>query len=712
MKTAASQKISTAPRLPILWIYFGLIAGTILIYWPVHKFDFVAFDDSDFVTANSHVQAGLTWDSFKWAWHSEVARNWHPITMLTHMLDCQLFELNAGGHHLTNLVFHTANVVLLFFVFQRMTGAIWRSAFVAALFAWHPLHVESVAWIAERKDVLSTFFLFLTLWSYVRYAQTKSSRFYALALLLFALGLMSKPMLVTAPFVFLLLDYWPLRRSPYSMKLMVEKIPFFALSSVLCVITFFIQQHGGAVQATASLPLISRFENALVSYVRYIGKLFWPESLTALYLRSGGWPLWIVALAAAGLIIVSIIAFKQWRSRPWLGVGWCWFLGMLVPVIGIVQVGMQSMADRFTYAPLIGLFIIVAWGGSELAARWRLPKSSVIFIAAILLTICMGLTAHQVGYWKDSETLFTRMIAVNPNNFMAHYNLGNVYSRQKRYDDALAQYQKAVEAEPNYAEARNNYGGLLLDLKRYDEAIQQYRDAIRVNPQYLYYFNLANALADAASARKDANQFAEAERTYAQALALNPKSAEVHVNLALTWEAQGRDAEAIAEYREALQLNPALESAHIALGNILSRIGKLDDAIAEYIAAIRLNPKNTESYNGLGICYAMKNDMPEAATQFKRLLEIDPQNGSANGNLANALAAQNRLDEAIPYYAAALRINPRDFQSEFNLGLSLAREGRREEAAAHYREALRIKPDYAEAQRALQALQAGNMNQK
>lgn len=695
------------------WIPLVLALGTLLVYWPVFGCGFVNFDDTDFVTANPHVQAGLTLAGFKWVWQSEVARNWHPLTMLSHMLACQIFGLRPAGHHLLNLLLHITNVLLIYFVFRMMTGSVWRSAFVAALFAWHPLHVESVAWIAERKDVLSTFFWLLAIWSYARYARELSSpdsrakNFYALALVFLACGLMSKPMLVTAPFVFLLLDFWPLRRwgrGAFPLRLLWEKVPMLFMSAALCVVTYLIQQHGGAMLAGTNRPLPLRIENALISYVSYIGKMFWPDKLAGLYLHAGGWPLWETVSAALVLGAVSIMAIIQAGRRPWLAVGWFWYLGALVPVIGLVQVGMQSMADRFTYVPFIGLFLILAWGGYEIARPARLSEKVLAALSGAALVPCMFLTWHQIGFWKDSQTLFDRMIAVSNSNYMAHYNLGNLYTREKKLDQAAANYEAALQGEPNFADAHNNYGGLLLDEKRYDEAIRHYREAVRLNPQYLYYFNLANALADAASARHDANEFAEAVQTYGQALQLNPNSSDAHHNLGLTWEAQGKLPEAVADFQESVRFNPNREDSHYCLGNDLSRLGRLDEAIAEYRAAVRLNPGRAESYNGLGICYAMQNKMADAAEQFRQVIRLQPANAGANGNLANALASQGKLDEAIPYYEAALRLDPRDYQSEFNLGLTLARMARYSDAEIHYRNALRLNPDYAAARQALQQL--------
>ncbi len=703
------------------WIAIALALMTLAVFWPVTNCQFVNYDDTDFVTANPYVQAGLTAESFKWAWRSEVARNWHPITMLTHMLDCQCFGLNPRWPHFVNLLYHAANAVLLFQLLRRMTGAVWRSAAVAALFAFHPLHVESVAWVAERKDVLSTFFWFLTTWAYLRYveefkAQSPKFKFYyALALLLFALGLMSKPMLVTLPFTLLLLDYWPLARTqpPKAApakktaakgtsfrRLILEKIPFFLFSACLCAVTFSIQQHGGSVLNVHNLSLADRSGNALISYARYIEKMFWPEGLAGLYLKSHPWPLWQVALAALLLAAVSTAVILQTRRRPFLAVGWFWYLGTLVPVIGLVQVGMQTMADRYTYVPLTGLFIILAWGGWELAGACRAPRIAA-GAAAVLLVACALVTRRQITYWHDSETLFKRMIDAAPNNFMAHYNLGNLYSRQMRTNDAMAQFTAALEEEPNYADAHNNLGGILLDQKRYDEALPHYRAAVRTNPEYLHFFNLANALADAASARHDAAQFAEAVQTYRQALQLNPASSEAHHNLGLTWQAQGRQSEALAEFERAAQLNPAFADAQMSLAAALYAAGRLNDAGIHYKAVTETDPARADAWRGLAMCDAMLNRMGEAADAFKAVLRLQPNDAGACGNLGNALAAQNKLDEAVPFYLTALKLNPGDYQTEFNLALTLSRQGRRAEAEAHYRQCLRLNPNFSQAQRAL-----------
>jgi tetratricopeptide (TPR) repeat protein len=728
---AAQTPRQESTRKESLWVCVFLALSTLAVYWPVVGHDFVNYDDTDYVTANPYVQAGLSAKSFAWVWHSEVARNWHPVTMLSHMLDCQLYGLRPGGHHLTSLLFHIANTLLLFLLLRNMTSALWRSGVVAALFALHPLHVESVAWVAERKDVLSTLFFLLTLWAYGRYAEGRGAKsegrnpkpesnpqpadrrpqlnpawYYGLSLLLFALGLMSKPMLVTVPFVLLLLDYWPLRRLSFPTlqrsttplpRLLVEKVPFLLLSAASCVVTFQVQQSGGSVLDVNNLPVAARVANALMSYVRYLGKMLWPEHLAALYLRKVPWPAWEVGLAAVILLAISAAVIRLARGRPYLAVGWFWYVGTLVPVIGLVQVGMQTMADRYTYIPLIGIFIAVAWGACELASAWRVPKVGLGIVIAVVLAACMVVTRRQLAWWRSSETLFQRMITAVEGNYMAHYNMGNLFSRQDKLPEAVRHYEAALKAEPNYAEAHNNLGAVLLRQGRFEEALAHYQAAVRLKPEYLYYFNLANAQVDAGHA-------ADAVANYQQALRLNPNSSQAHHNLGMALQAQGKAAAAIAELRAALQLQPDYESAEHNLANRLADAGRLDEAMTHYLAALRLDPNHAESYNGLGICYAMQGNYPEAERQFREAVRLKPDYPGAQSNLGNALGAQNKLAEAIPHYQKALELDPKDYQTHFNLGVSLLRQGRQPEARAHFVEALRIHPDYPQAKSVLAEL--------
>ena len=738
--TSPPPKPAPPFRRAALWVCLLLAAVTLAVYWPVTRYEFVNYDDSDFITTNPTVQAGLTVAGLHYAWQAEVARNWHPLAVLSHMLDCQLFGLRAGWHHLTSLLLHVANSLLLFLVLKRMTAAFWRSALVAALFAWHPLHVESVAWIAERKDVLSALFWWLAVWAWLGYAGSspkpgsKSKLFYILAVFLFALAAMSKPMVVTFPFVLLLLDFWPLRRFqlrappppvregraksrpgppvaktasklPPPWRLLLEKVPFFAISAALCWKTFLVQKSGGAMMDAAHLPIASRIGNAFISYVRYPAKMFWPENLSALYLRTGDWRAWQVAGAVLLLAGLTAWIVAQARTRPWLAMGWFWYAGMLVPVIGLVQVGMQTLADRYTYLPLVGLFIILAWGGADLAARFRPPKFVPGLVAVLSLAACLLLTARQIPCWQDSETLFKKMIDVSGRNYMAHYNLGNFYARQGKTDLAIAHYRLALAAEPNYADAHNNLAERLLLLGQFDEAIRHYQDAARIQPTATAYFNLGNTYADAARARGDTNLFAQSVRAYQQSLQLDPNSFATHNNFGMVWQDQHQDNLAISEFQAAVFSKPDFELCHFNLANALAGVGRWDEAITNYQAAARLNPARVQSFSSQGLCYVSLGKMEEAARLFRHVIEMTPADPGAYDNLGNALGSLNKLDEAIPCFLKALQLNPGDSQAEFNLGLSFLHQNRRDEAKTHFQAALRLQPDFPAARQALSELE-------
>jgi protein O-mannosyl-transferase len=468
------------------WVVcLALVLGTLAVYWPARHYGFVDYDDNDYVFNNPTVRAGLSWWGLVWAFVDQHANNWHPVTWLSHMLDCQLFGLNAGAHHMVNVLFHCANAVLLLLLLNSATGAFWRSAFVAALFAWHPLRVESVVWISERKDVLSGFFFMLTLWMYVLHVKRevvpfpakpdetprpKSSSaarrfiFFKLALGFFVLGLLSKPMLVTVPLILLLMDFWPLSRfaglsqHPSRMKvvksLLMEKIPFFLFSMIVGVITFFAQRAGGATNAGPHLGFFSRIGEAVIEYLGYLGKIFWPHNLTVLYLRPDSINMGLFFVALLVLIAISILAAANLRRRPCLAVGWIWFLGMLLPVSGLISFGFQSIADRYTYLPSIGFFLMCTWGITELFTALFPPlvrRVLLAFGAAVILPACAGLSRHQLAYWKNTETLMEHAIKINPNNYIAHDDLGVYFSRMGRTKDALFQYQLERELDPGFA---------------------------------------------------------------------------------------------------------------------------------------------------------------------------------------------------------------------------------------------------------------------
>jgi protein O-mannosyl-transferase len=463
---------------------------TLAVYWPVTCHSFVDYDDPAYITGNPHVTSGLTWANVVWAFTSSEAANWHPLTWISHMIDCDLYGLNPGGHHLTNLLFHIANTLLLFLFLNGTTGALWRSFFVAAFFAWHPLHVESVAWASERKDVLSAFFWILTLFAYTRFANLskaqnpKSKIFYVLALFIFACGLMSKPMVVTLPFVLLLLDFWPLNRLRWDGKsvrrLILEKLPFFALSALSGVITCFAQKD--AMWSSASLPLQFRAENALMSYARYIAKTFWPTDLALIYPYPHHWPVELVIGSTLLLVAATVFFILRARQNPYLFVGWFWFLGTLVPVIGLVQTGVQSIADRYTYIPSIGLFVLVVWGANDFLGRWPEWKKFLPVAGSVALAGCLAVTSIQLNYWQNSIKLFSHAIAVTTNNYAAYNCLGNVLEQVGKKKEAMALYVESVRVEPDYPLGQFNLGMMLLQQGKPDEGFAHLTTAAKLMP--------------------------------------------------------------------------------------------------------------------------------------------------------------------------------------------------------------------------------------
>jgi tetratricopeptide (TPR) repeat protein len=556
----------------VLLICAGLVLATIVAYEQVRHGDFVDYDDDMYVTENPHVKNGITVESISWAFTTRHAYNWHPLTWLIHMLDCQLFGTKPGWHHLTNLLLHTINTLLLFGVLKRMTGALWASGFVAAAFALHPLHVESVAWISERKDVLSTLFWLLTMAAYLWYVRRPSLSRYLLTLLCFALGLMAKPMLVTLPFVMLLLDYWPLGRfqleqmtkkaEPQDRKsansssqwrafhrLIWEKIPFLALVVVSSIVTVVFQRGGGALVQTGILSLDVRIANALVSYLRYIKKMIYPSRLAVFYpYHSLSLLLSIACLVI--LVIVTLAVIYIGRHRRYLPVGWFWYVGTLVPVIGIVQVGSQSMADRYTYVPLIGLFIIIAWGAADVSAKWRYQKIVLGICSAIVLTILLISTRMQVRHWQNSFTLFEHTLGVTKGNSITHNHYGAFLLEQGRFEKALAQFNEALQISPGFHDARKNKGSALLDMGKFDEAVATFSELLRAAPDWpdAYYW------LGVAYARKGA--YLQAIEPFKEALRLRPDWPEAYNDLALVYLLLGNYDLAIENYKEALRLRP------------------------------------------------------------------------------------------------------------------------------------------------------------
>ena len=585
-ETENSSTPGTADR-PSRWSERWLVVGvclflaviTFVVFGQTLRHEFVNYDDGRYVADNPAVLGGLSLKGIVWAFTHDVNVNWTPLTVLSHMLDCQLYGTHAGGHHLTNALLHLASAIVLFLVMRRMTGALWRSAFVAALFAIHPLHVESVAWIAERRDVLSGLFFMLTLGAYARYAQRRSrvegreskapaaalnlrlwTLDYYLVLLLFALALLSKPMVVTLPLVLLLLDYWPLKRFPQGdghgipWRLMVEKIPLLMLSGVICVATLFTQQ-----EVIQPVPVTLRLGNALVSYLAYMRQMIWPAGLAVFYPYPSHLTIWTVGLSLLILTLISAGVMAGWRKYPYLAAGWCWYLIMLVPVIGLIQSGLRARADRYTYLPEIGLYILMTWLVVEVCSGWRNRRLILGCGAVIILGALTWCARVQTAWWQNSESLWTHTLACTSDNAEAHYNLGNALLKKDEVNEAIVHYQTALQIAPRSADVHNNLGNALIKKGDVNEAIAQYQKALEINSHY----------------------------------------AKAHVNLGGALLKKGDMNEAIAQYQAALQINPDDAKAHIDLGNVLIKRSSLPEAMVHYQQALRINPRSMEALNNL-----------------------------------------------------------------------------------------------------------------
>jgi protein O-mannosyl-transferase len=637
-------------------VFLALV--TLALYWPVNGFEFNNYDDAQYVTDNPHVLSGLTGDNILWAFTSGHASNWHPLTWLSHMLDCQFFGLNAGGHHLVNLLFHIANTLLLYGLLRRLTGAGWRAAFVAALFALHPMHVESVAWVAERKDVLSAFFGLLTLWAWCLWVRAPSPGRYALALMLFAFALMAKPMLVSIPLLMLLLDFWPLQRFQPGKPLrdglpfLLEKLPFFALSIASCIVTYLVQKAGGAMVEGRLLPVGYRFLNAMVNCARYLGKLLWPENMAVLYPYTPHLPVWQFIASAALLIAITVIALRAAPRRPSFLFGWLWFLISLGPVIGLVQVGDQSIADRYTYLPAIGFFIMLVWEVPDLLAKWQPSRIVLPVAAAVALIACFLVSMHQLQYWRNSVTLFTRAIQVTSRNAIAHCNLGQAYAALGDSEKARNEFDEALQIDPTYVVAMVNMSAWFDEHQEYDKAVSSLEAALKIRPNY----------------------------------------DQAHYNLGLAYSAQGKTARAVTEYRAAIQLNPRYANALANLGMLLAQQGDLTNAIPLYQRALEVAPGNAYAHNALGSAYESLNQPDAATAEYSNAVALMPGFFVARNNLAEALARQGKWDDALAQYSEALRLNPNLADAHAALGIMLAQTGDNSGAIEHYRAALRLNP--------------------
>lgn len=615
--TRSSDSGRDSPGLRIgrreLLIGAGLIVATLAVYGQVVSHQFINLDDDIYIYENPMVTGGLTTKRLVWAFTTFHAANWHPLTWLSHMLDVQMFGLNPGPHLAINVLFHILNTLLVFALLKNMTHRVWRSAIVAALFALHPMHVESVAWAAERKDVLSAFFGLLSLLAYIRYAKAASSSWKQFLPVTFslALALMAKPMFVTWPFVMLLLDYWPLNRLKWRpgdglnrlarglAPLAREKIPIFVLAAASIAITYVAQSRGGAVRQFADAPVSLRISNALVSYARYSISLFWPSGLGVYYPFSPeGIPPWQVAASLALIAGVTIVAIRAMEDRGYLITGWAWFLGTLIPVIGLVQVGGQAMADRYSYIPSVGLFVLVVWCVADLIGHRRLQYRATAFAAIIWLTILGSLAWVQVGYWRDSITLFRHTLLVAPYNLVVHYNLAHALGKQGNLNEAVAHFGEALRIKPDFFDALINIGVTLNDQRR----------------------------------------FAEATTYLTQAIDLEPGSSKAHLQLGIALAQSGKSDEALRHFYLALEFAPGDSDVRTNLGLMLARQGKLPEAKEQLNEALRLNPNSPEAHNNLGLVLLMQGEPEKSIPEFSTALRLKPEFRLAQDNLNRAQA--------------------------------------------------------------------------
>jgi tetratricopeptide (TPR) repeat protein len=671
---------NTYSNLPLeVLIGLLLVFATAAVYWQVSEYGFVNCDDDSYVTANRHVQTGFTRENVIWSFQTFSKSNWHPLTWISHMLDVTLYGMQPGMHHLTNLVFHISNSLLLWIVLKQMSKNIWRSGMVALLFAIHPLHVESVAWISERKDVLSTFFWMLSMWSYSRYVATFSNIWYLAALMPIILGLMAKPMLVTLPFVLLLIDYWPLERLEiqgvfritssepnFSLsKLVVEKIPFFAFSAASCVVTFYAQYNGGTVASLDTWPLGWRISNTLVAYVSYIGKMFWPANLIVFYPHASNLPLWQTAGAGAILVSIFILCLVTMRRIPFLTVGWLWYVGTLIPAIGLVQVGAQALADRYTYIPLIGLFIIVAWGLPDLSRQGSLKKIGWVVIMAAILSSLMLLTWIQTQYWKNSTTLFEHALSVTPQNWLAHNNLGNALAKQGNLNKAYRHFAEAHRLYPHDAHVQLNYGNALLAEGKFKQAEFHMYAALRIQPGLAEaHNNLGLILIRSGKIQKGIEHFKSA-------LLHQPGYTNALRNLKLAQSIIIKIAQAADGLSEALAFSPADSQLDEKIAEVLRRKHKLNQTILQFQRSLQRQPGYLPiDINDIEVLSTVRNQYRKTLPMFKKIIGIKPDSSGAYYIIACIYGSNGNKSEAVIWLKKALQKgfdNWKMIRTEFDL---------------------------------------------
>jgi len=682
----------------LAWLLAAVLALiTLLVFWPAIHNGFTHYDDDVYVTNNPEVQKGLNWANLRWAFTHKIADNWHPVTLMSHMLDCQLFGLQPAGHHLTSVMFHALNASLLFLVLYRLTGSTGRSFWVAALFALHPLRVESVAWVAERKDVLSACFGLLAILCYTRYARGRSpagprrfwtSGAYWLASCFFVLGLMSKPMLVTWPFVLCLLDYWPLQRylSERPRDLLVEKIPLIALVVAASAATVLAQQ-----EAFQTVPLGMRVENAVLAYLRYPLKILWPANLSVFYPYLHRMPLGGVLAAGLLLAVLTAVAWLVRRAYPFLLMGWLWFIGVLVPVIGLVQVGKQSMADRYTYLPSMGFTILAVWGIYALIQRRRSLVVAVSGVGALVLILCVAATRHQIQCWQNGETLFRHAVALAPNDETVHNNLGVALCYDGHADEGVREFRTALQINPNYLASHLSLAEVELESGNTNAAEAEFLSAAQINPAHL---QTHRALGDLYTRE---SRIPEAIAQFEQCVHLDTNAAIYPLVLGHFLLNSGGTNAAIAQFQESNRRSPGDFSVHYELGNLLASVGQAAAAIPEFQACIRLQPQSADAHNNLGTMFAKTGRYHEAIPEFLAALNLQPDSAEISYNLGNLSLKTGNFDQAVAVFRNAIRVSPDFANAHYYLGIALEHQGQMDDAIREFQATIRLKPAFVPA---------------
>lgn len=742
------------------FICLFLLLSILSVYWQILSHDFVNFDDITYVIDNDKIKSGFTLDAIRWAFNLKGTERsyWHPLTWLSHILDIQLFGLNPSMHHMINLILHLLSSLLLFYVFFKMTDDIWKSTIVALLFGIHPINVESVAWIAERKNMLSTFFWMMTIVLYVRYVKKPNIINYCLTFVAFLLGLLAKPMLITLPFVLLLLDYWPINR--FNIKsiagtdiiqtptfknrqgkksstqfIFLEKVPFLIIAFAVVYIAASSAEGKFSISFEV-VPLILRFENALVSYVMYIIKMLWPSNLAVLYPFPKMIEPWKVISATIFLISVSLIVIYFCRKKPYLFVGWFWFAGTLVPVSGIIQAGLwPSMADRWAYIPFIGLFIILTWLLPEWLKRWKYQRHAFTIIAFIVFPFLMLQTWVQASYWSNGTFLFKHAIDVNENNYIAHNNLGSALASQGKHTEALYHYDKAIQLLPNYKNAQINYakalyktgqidkaieylssklsniypedkkvitilGNVMLEKGDTDSAIHYFNNALKIDPEDI------DALIGAGSAFNKLGKTDKAIENFSKVLMIDSFNALAHYNLGVIKERQGKTTEAIHHYSEAIRISPKSTDALTNLASIMADQGSMDRAIEYLNKALKADPSNADICYNLGIISLRVGRANDAIQYFQNAIQLNPDFVPARKALDQVLGNKGRPEESVDKIKAAINRDPNNPSLYSQLGRLYFRSGDMDKAIIYYEKALSIKPDFLEALNGLAILYA------